>query len=626
LDYIKIRLTSSEEEMGKFYARWNVNEKKIQGYIAHGAYEKQLKALNEKGEPPKALQINVPYSFAAISTIVTFQLHTLTARKPILAVGTYKDETVESARFMETVLQFNADHTRLVRELFQFLQDAQVYGVGIMRTNWRETMAMRTVWREAGGLVLPGVGRVGGSKERTRENRLVYQGNEAMAQDPFMFFPDPRVPMCDVNKRGEFVFWREYEGKHRLKLQEAAGEFKYIDNISASLPRNATSGSVRGLLAGGEATPGASINVPKQFIQIDQGTMEIIPRELGLGQSETPEKWIFAMGNKNQIIQAEPFIVDHSMHPVVVTEPYTMGYGLGQMGVADYLAPLQDTISWFINSHIDNVRRVLNDMIVYDPSMIEKQDLKRPGPGKLIRLKRAAFGQDVRTAVSQLNIQDVTSGHTKDAETFFRIGEILTSASQNLMGRQDTGGRKTATESRTSAESAASRLSAGAKLISAQAIVDLAEQWSVNTQQFQSEEFYLAIVGQEGLNNPVHITPEMVVGDFHYPVHDGTLPVDKVALLDVWRQIFSAVQADPELRQQYSISKVFEYIAELGGAKNIEAMRLNAVPDQQIAQQAQAGNAVPVGEAVQGLRQGNAGNINATPPRPGDRAAERVGP
>ena len=196
----------------------------------------------------------------------------------------------------------------------------------------------------------------------------------------------------------------------------------------------------------------------------------------------------------------------------------------------------------------------------------------------------------------QLNQVDVTRGHINDMSVVMQIGERLTAATDNRMGLQDSGGRKTATEVRTSAEAGASRLAAQARIISSHGIVDVTELMVLNTQQYISDEFYMQVVGQGALTEPVNIAPEMLVGDFHYPVHDGTLPLDKVALLDVWKEIFVAVSQDQELRSQFSIPKIFEFVAELGGAKNIEAMRvqMRMMPQEQINQQQQAGNLLPL--------------------------------
>jgi len=608
LDYLLRRLELSEREMSHFYPRWRVMEKKVQSYIDLEDWEKKLKEMNNAGAPPKVISITVPYSFAVIATIVTYLIHTFAGRKPMFQVGSYKKETTQNAHMMELVLQYNADHTRLVRHLFQFLQDGEIYGVGILRNRWKKEKAFRTIWKKQ-----PRFGWLdmflGNDLVRTREERVVYAGNEVSSIDPFMFFPDPRVPMVEVNRKGEFVFWRDFSGKHTLLAMEAAGELKYV-NHAATMPQNKNVGeeSARHLLAGGTAHPGlrpaTTSALSTDFYQVDQGTVTIIPRELGLGDSSRPEKWIFTILNKSQIAQAEPFQADHDMHPVSVSEPYTLGYGFGNVGIGDYLGPVQDTLSWFLNSHIANVRTALNNMWVVDPSMVEMGDLKNPDAGKIIRLKKAAYGQDVRSVLGQLQVQDVTSTHVHDFELLMRIGDALSSITDNIRGLQDSGGRKTATEVRTSGEAAASRLAAHTRLISAQAMVDLTEQQCLNIQQYMEEPMFVDVVGIQGYETPLHIPddgmeirPEMVVGDFHYPINDGTLPIDRVALLDVWKELFLAVNQSPILAQKYDVDEMFRYIAELGGARNIDKfiLNVNPVPNAAAAAGAQAGNLVPLG-------------------------------
>jgi len=605
LQYLLRRLNYSERTMTQFYSRWNASERKIQAYISLPDYEAQLKEMNKTGTPPSAVSITVPYSYATIWTIVTYLVHTFCGQKPIFQVSTYKEESIQASQYMETVLQYNADHTRLILRLIQWFLDAEVYGVGITRCLWDEEKANRTVWtpQPMAGAAMPG-GASGLLKQRVE--KTVYEGNKVTSIDPFMFFPDPRVPMCEVNKRGEFVFWRSFEGKHVLLKEQAQGNLKWIDNI-ANMPQGmwgeVSGKSVRSLVAEGQSNPGdpqlRDIRATP-FYQLDQGTVEIVPSELGLGDSDVPEKWLFTLGNKSQIIQAEPLDYDHGRHPVAVIEPSSFGYAFGQPGTMDFLGPIQDTLSWFINSHVHNVRTAMNNMFVVDPSMVELQDLKTPGPGKIIRLKRAAYGQDVKSVLQQLQVNDVTSNHMQSMEIFQRMGDIFSAVNDNMKGIQEAGGRKTATEVRTSGEAGASRLAARARFISAQGMVDIAEQMALNIQQMMSQEFYLQVVGSKGLQNPITISPDMVAGDFYFPVNDGTLPIDKTALLGVWKEIWMAIVQNPMLAQKYDEGKLFEYIAELGGAKNISAFQITAAPDGAVQDGAASGNLAPLGPA--GLR------------------------
>jgi len=212
---------------------------------------------------------------------------------------------------------------------------------------------------------------------------------------------------------------------------------------------------------------------------------------------------------------------------------------------------------------------------------------------------------------------------------FQQIGDIFAAVGDNMKGIQDEGGRKTATEIRTSGEAGASRLAARARFISAQGMVDLAEQMSLNIQQLMTQDFYLQVVGQKGMEHPINISPQMVAGDFYFPVNDGTLPIDKTALLGIWREIWQTIVSNPLLAQKYDEGKLFEYIAEIGGAKNISAFKMSMAPDSQVNDAAASGNLVPLGPPgprSPGPGPARVGNMpaglanvatNAIPPGPG---------
>jgi hypothetical protein len=142
-------------------------------------------------------------------------------------------------------------------------------------------------------------------------------------------------------------------------------------------------------------------------------------------------------------------------------------------------------------------------------------------------------------------------------------------------------------------------------------MVDITEMMVLNTQQFISDEFYLKVVGREG--QETHIRTEDLMGDFIFPVHDGTLPLDRVALVEVWQGLLAQILADPELRQEYSAGRIFEYTAELGGAVDIQNYRNSAeganqpqipqisgfdiLPDDQVLEQVDKGNLTSLAQA-----------------------------
>jgi hypothetical protein len=87
------------------------------------------------------------------------------------------------------------------------------------------------------------------------------------------------------------------------------------------------------------------------------------------------------------------------------------------------------------------------------------------------------------------------------------------------------------------------------------------------------DQMWIETTGDANMPNSKMLTPEMIVGSFNYQISDGSLPYDKMALVEVWKEILLGITKDPELRQMFDVSKIFEYTAVLGGAKNIDTFK-----------------------------------------------------
>lgn len=614
LSYLKNRIEFSEKAMQKFHPRWKTNEHMLQAYVTAQDFEKMLEncSKDRKTGPDYEATINVPFAWAQINTIVTYLLHMFAGRKPIFTVGSYRAEQVAAAKNMEQLLMFNADFKRFVRNIYFYLMDGETYGVAIMRTLWSVEKRKRAVLVPPDPMLIQTFASLGlppPEPEKQEQEYTAFEGNTIGNIDPYMFLPDPRVPMYEVAEKGEWVAWKAFRGRMELLKEQALGRVKHVDKVSREVGTRygeSQGASGRGIRAlgdahAGEEHDGLGEGSIEANYQVEQGSFMIIPSDWGLSDSKVPERWMFAIANRNTIIQAVPMETPHGMHPVVVTEPNSTGYSFGALGTVDFLGPSQQMMTWFMNSHIDNVRTSINNMLVVDPTKIEMDDLARPGPGKIIRMKNQPFGlSDPKSALHQLQVSDVTRTHMSDASVFGRMAADLTGVSDNMRGLQDSGGRKTATEIRTTAEAGASRLAMRGKLYSAFGFSPLAAMQTANFQNYLTQEFEFSVLGAAS-KDTVRITPDNIQGDFTFPVHDGTLPIDKVGLLDVWKEIFQAVLADPELRQSHDIVGMFDWICQLGGAQNIQSFKLNVVPQSQQMQDMGNGNGVPLRDAMRAL-------------------------
>lgn len=100
---------------------------------------------------------------------------------------------------------------------------------------------------------------------------------------------------------------------------------------------------------------------------------------------------------------------------------------------------------------------------------------------------------------------------------------------------------------------------------------------------------------QEAGQKFINVSPGDIQGFFDLVPVDGTLPVDRFAQANLWRELLGQLRNFPELMMKYDLSRIFGWVAKLAGLKNIDQFRVKMVPDEMAATQAQAGNVVPLG-------------------------------
>jgi hypothetical protein len=320
------------------------------------------------------------------------------------------------------------------------------------------------------------------------------------------------------------------------------------------------------------------------------------------------------------IISAKPLDLIHAQFPYDVLEGEIDGHARTTRSMLEIMKPLNDVLTWLFNTHFYNVRKSLNDQFCVDPSRIVLKDIQDPNPGKLIRLKPAAYGQDVRTMVQQFQVQDVTRSNITDSELVTDMLQRVSGVNDNLMGMVNSG-RRTATEVRSSTTFGVNRLKTQTEFWSAQGMSPFVQKMIQTTQQNYDQAQSFRILGdlaQNGTSAYVNVSPDDIAGFFDFSPVDGTLPVDRYAQVNLWGTLMGQVAQFPQIMQTYDFSKIFAFVAQLAGLKNITQFKIQVVPDAQLQAGAGAGNVVPIGAAGGGGPTGPTPTGIATPaPAPG---------
>jgi hypothetical protein len=493
--------------------------------------------------------------------------------------------------------------------LFVWLLDPGRFGHGVLGHYWdTERITTRKYVDEVPtflGMPIPGA-----KPRRVAELTTTtgYVGNRLFNVRPQDFLPDPRKSLVDF-QRGEFcaryveVSWSEIRAGERsgkyfnVAALQAARESKLQGNISDGVRDRGAEEVISHLQLPDNAFDGmSSYEIPSGLVKGHEVYVRLVPSEWGLGAGDDYEVWVLTRSQTGIVFGAEPLGLLHGRFPFDLLINETEGYSLFSASMMERVTPLNDALSWLLNSHMYNVRAMLNNQLVVDPSRVVMKDVESRDAGKVIRLKPAAFGQDARTAISQLQVGDITRSHLGDMQMFEQIIQRVLGVNDNVMGMVNTGGRKTATEVRSSTSFSINRLKTTCEWFSAVGFAPLVQKMVQSSQQLYELERKMRVVGDLGQMAPqfAMVTPEAIAGFYDYVPVDGTLPIDRFAQANLWQMLMGQVRNFPQLMQGVDMVKLFGWVANLAGLKNFNQFRLQVVPDAMAMQQAQAGNVVPL--------------------------------
>lgn len=616
---IMARVKDSSGEISKRFTTWKKIDQSLTAYIKTDDAERIVKDADER----KPISIVVPYSYATLETLLTYMTAAF-LDDPIFKYEGTGPEDVVGAMLLEKIVQIQCAKAKAALNLHTAFRDGFSYGLGIVAPSWTRRWGKRTVIEPDGFISSMLQKFITLGEKKVNKDVILYEGNIFKNIDPYLALPDPNVP-ADSPQRGEFFGW--IEPSNYMALLEIEKDnpkvffnMRYLSGMNTSAGKsvyNKTGDSGRDV----RLSTGTGMSSETRPIDVIWLYVNLVPKEWKIGTGEYPEKWLFGVAADKVVVSAAPMNLNHNMFPVGVCVPDSDGYSVAPVSRLEMVFGLQTALDWMFNSHIANVRKAINDMLIVDPSLINVNDLKDPAPGKLLRMRRAAWGRGVENAVKQLNVVDVTKNHVGDSAMITDLMQKCTGSVDSLMGFQRTSSeRVTADESRGTRTGALSRLAKVARLVSLQMMQDLGYMVASHTQQLMEQEHYITVSGrwEEELikeravqpGDKITVSPFELAIDYDVFQQDGTIAGTEDGKL--WVQLFQVIGQNQLLMQEYDTGRIFLHIAKQLGAKDVSDFKrkqplmlpqasVTTAPDGQVAQQAQAGNIIPANTFTGGM-------------------------
>jgi len=318
------RANASRNEISKRFDHWREIDRTLTTYISLKDKEKELKS----SDPRKPVAIVFPYSYSMLEALLTY-LSMAFFQDPMFQYEGVEDDDTLGAMLMELVIRLHCIKNKVPLAVHTVLRDSLAYGVGIAIPGWRQIYGRRPIKS-----TIVTESELGTESTTTVEmiEDLLFEGNELINIDPYMWLPDPSVSSVNIQD-GEFVGWIDRDNYMNLLSEESrpnSGLFnvKYLKHKKDKRSTLALDQSDRQTRHGGSTELQRSATGVTTPVDIIKMYITLIPKEWGLSDSEYPEKWYFELASDDIIIACEKADHSHGMYPVAVASPEFDGYSI----------------------------------------------------------------------------------------------------------------------------------------------------------------------------------------------------------------------------------------------------------------------------------------------------------
>lgn len=569
----------SRARMHKYYDQWDNHDNVYRS--VREVDKEDLKARNRK-EPDKAI---MPVTKSQVDTFVAFGFAVLFQKETFFALTPFGSDNARSADVGEQLLQRDLEESNIYDIVWQLLTDIGKFGLGIFKNTWVEekqyvTEAVPPENREFFGVPVAGAAEGSSTTVQTK-----YQGNRIKSVSPYRFFPDPRHPIKELYE-GEFVASEDEYSKTQLLKLEADGAVAGVKHVQTFSLGNLSESRKTSRLDSMDFSNATSESGPLQ----DGGTavvteviIELVPSRwklldgLPIDEGDRPVKYIVWYANDNRVLRFERYAYAHDQYPYFVAQISPDNHHFINNGLAGEISKLQEIISWFVNSHITSVRKVIQNRLIVDPEGVEMEDLTEMRP--VIRLKPGHSRSGVDRWIKQIDLTDVTAGHVQDAKALHDMVQIATGINDNALGQFHTG-RRSAQEAKNVNSSVAARLKTVLSIIYYAAFRPLGLQMLSNLREGLSVPTFIRLFGLA--SDPQKFiefskaTSSDLVGDYDFEVFDGTIPSERAAQAATLQESLAALLSSPDLilLTGLDVKEMFFELMRLKGIRHPERFQM----------------------------------------------------
>ena len=587
VQYVKSAMQMSYDRISRRYDHWKQADRAHDVYVRPDATSFKEKAV-------------IADTRAIADTVLTYLMAALTGRNPMFQLEGLNRKSRKSSAIIERLLHQQMRRTAGEARIAQHLLDCIRYGYAPTKVTWNANT----------------------------------RSNEITNFDPRRVFHDPRVQWGDWERMQYIIFsdFSSYDALLQTGLYPKLAKYPALRNRLTP-----PAGGWDGHRWHAEAGRGLSIDPSERNRRENGGSF------FTLGDSRiVDECWIRLAGYEVNLPQLDHLymvvtILDEGVviraqlnpygrqFPTVIGGLYHDAHKTYGQSLYDLLLPLHDISTWLLRSRIDNVQASLTNLIFADPTQIAINDLIDRNPHGIVRTMP---GVEPGKGVFIANVPDVTRGHWNDIGAMSELKQRLSAASDAQQGMPTAeGGVRTATEIQRLTQLGSQRLGVLSRIISATSVRPMVRMMTSNIQDFFSKDGSIRISDSDSASAVASMVEDgyldfnisEIQGDIDYLVVDGTLPLEPTRNAETWINMLKTLN-ETGMAMEYNSGKIVEEAIRSMGVSDLDQFKIgkeqqaegptpsqqmmlmekargaSVQPQQQVENEVQKGNLVPIGD------------------------------
>lgn len=550
------------------------------------ADEKAAQIIDDSG-----VHFTTPVVVSQVDSIVAFLSELYLSGYPIFPVVT----PPEDAAFGEQLEAIVDDHSirgRWPRQLNMTFRDGAKYNLCGVELEWAPIGTLNVSKNNAS---------VGSPPQPTLD---VEQINRLRNMDMYNLFWDQLVDIPDVTEFGDYVGYNDLWTRGRIK--------QYISNLTKA---GETTMNVRQAL---ESAQGANNDeVPRQHYwerplisnfniledinmntnwmawalaqdsqdkdRIDYSNKylftkdyaRIVPSDHGLDVPEpnVPQIWKFVAINNSHIVHMKKVISAFDMFPILLGQYTEDGFRQQTKSVAEQQLAIQDATSELVNIRLNSARRSISDRAIYNPSLIDPQDVNSRTPAPKIPVKQNLKGVDLNNAYRSIEFND--SGTARAFDDIFpmlQLSEFMGGLNSARQGGFRSGNRTLGefNEIMTNSDMRSRMIALGMEY---QIFTPLKQQIKGNILLNMGSSSKDLISNRNDRQVAINVE-EIRSKLMEFKVADGYLPTSLLANTEVVQAAFNLLMQAPQLQAEYQLGPLFSHMMSLAGMRGLSKFQV----------------------------------------------------